>query len=81
MSSFGRHVVVFGGRFEGGAPSDETWALRSQGWVELDLEPRPGARGEAELVETRRKRALLVGGYEGDWRTHWALHRTATGAG
>jgi hypothetical protein len=76
MSSFGRHVVVFGGQFRGGAPSEETWVLRKSGWAELDLEPQPGARFEGVLVETRRGRAVLFGGYQGDYRTPWALHRT-----
>jgi hypothetical protein len=57
--------VLFGGRAL--FPSDETWEHDGTGWQPVVTSPRPPARyGNGLVFDTRRKRAVLFGGTNGN---------------
>lgn len=67
MSTFGRHVVLFGGGDLSGPFSDgvlgDTWVLRSNGWHELNPQAHPSNRDSSAMAwDPVRRRAVLYGG-------------------
>lgn len=62
MSTFGRHVVLFGGAAQGEVSGD-TWALKGNGWRQLHDAVHPSDRQRAAMAwDPVRRRAVLFGG-------------------
>lgn len=76
MSSFGRRVLLFGGRVDGQYTAD-TFILRDRGWARLELQPTPPARADGDLVyDDQEREAVLIGGFaDGTLNDMWVLQR------